>query len=107
MRNRTLTTAFIFLILSFNSKAQDEPDGRGQLLRQQTGGASNLNAPSVDLSTGIVSPSYPLMSISGTDVSTNVSLVYTGGQGIKVNEKASEVGLGWRINAGGYIKRTV
>ncbi len=38
-------------------------------------------------------------------LSTSVSVDYEGGNGIKVNDIAPDIGLGWRLNAGGVILR--
>lgn len=60
----------------------------------------------VDLTTGKAEFSTPLLSYNDPN-RLNYSLVlsYTGGGGIKVDEIASEVGLGWNLNSGGVISR--
>ena len=58
----------------------------------------------VDYSTGVVSTSIPLMTISDRDISASVSLT-NDGTGIKVSQEASSVGLGWLLDAGGVIVR--
>ncbi|PSL32015.1 RHS repeat domain-containing protein [Chitinophaga ginsengisoli] len=56
--------------------------------------------------TGAVDLSIPLYSYSdGDKLSLNVNVAYTAGNGVKVNELASEVGLGWKLNTGGSISR--
>jgi YD repeat-containing protein len=60
----------------------------------------------VSLYTGVPDISIPLVSLSDHGLSVNVSLSYHG-SGIKVDEMASWVGLGWSLNAGGVITRTV
>ncbi|ACU59568.1 RHS repeat domain-containing protein [Chitinophaga pinensis] len=56
--------------------------------------------------TGGVELSVPLYSYSdGDKLALNVNVTYTAGNGVKVNDMASEVGLGWKINAGGSISR--
>jgi hypothetical protein len=61
----------------------------------------------VGLSTGIPSVGVPVYEWSGQNFGINfkVSLDYHAG-GIKVDEVASSVGLGWALNAGGVISRT-
>lgn len=56
----------------------------------------------VDYSTGIPQISIPLTSISDRDIKVDVSLSYYA-SGIKVDQEASWVGLGWSLNAGGMI----
>ncbi len=64
-----------------------------------------VNFP-VNYYTGVPGISIPLSSISIKGFQTNVSLSYHAG-GIRVNERASWVGLGWNLNAGGVITREV
>ena len=66
-----------------------------------------INDDSVNLSTGKIMPSIPLSTISCSKLNDQVNLVYTGGSGIKVNDIASDVGLGWELNVGGFISREV
>ncbi|MEM1000704.1 MAG: hypothetical protein AAGN35_26860, partial [Bacteroidota bacterium] len=56
--------------------------------------------------TGSPSFSLPLWTLEGRDLSLPVALSYHGG-GIKVDQVASRAGLGWALNAGGVIARTV
>lgn len=61
----------------------------------------------VDLPTGRAVISYPLFNyIYGGKLTASVNLEYTGGSGIKVNDLASSVGLGWTLQAGGVITRS-
>lgn len=56
--------------------------------------------------TGIPNTSIPLYVIKTGDIELPISLDYHGG-GIKVEEMASWVGLGWSLSCGGTISRTV
>lgn len=58
----------------------------------------------VALTNGIPDISIPLFNVSETDFNIPVVLNYHAG-GIKVEEIASNVGLGWSINIGGKISR--
>ncbi len=56
--------------------------------------------------TGIPQIAIPIQNFTSNEVGHNVSLSYHSG-GIKVAEKASNVGLGWNLNIGGVISRSV
>lgn len=60
-------------------------------------GASNRGVPSISL---------PLFEVSSGDIKLPITLDYYAG-GIKVKEVASSVGLGWSLNTGGSIVRSV
>jgi hypothetical protein len=63
------------------------------------------NTP-ISLYTGKANVSIPFFTISQDNFSMPISLGYNGG-GVKVEEIASHVGLGWTLNAGGVVTRTV
>ncbi|MEX0315719.1 MAG: hypothetical protein AB3N18_16195, partial [Allomuricauda sp.] len=58
----------------------------------------------VSLNTGTVNISVPLYTIKSKSLQLPISLSYHS-SGIKVNDKATNVGLGWSLNAGGVINR--
>lgn len=58
------------------------------------------------MSNGATTESIPLGQVTDGVLSHNISLNYTT-DGIKVNELSSEVGLGWNLNAGGRVSRTI
>lgn len=60
----------------------------------------------IDFSTGVPDISIPLMSITDKDITINLSLSYHA-RGIKVDQEATWVGLGWVLNAGGVITREI
>jgi hypothetical protein len=60
----------------------------------------------VSLYTGVPDISIPLFTAKGRSLSLPIVLRYHGG-GIKVEEKGSWVGIGWTLEAGGTITRTV
>jgi len=60
----------------------------------------------VSANTGVPNISIPLYTIKSGDLSLPVSLSYHSG-GNKMEEMASSVGLGWTLNAGGAITRTI
>jgi YD repeat-containing protein len=56
--------------------------------------------------TGTISPSVPLYEIKSRDITVPITADYFS-RGIRVAEEASWIGLGWSLNAGGVITRTV
>ncbi|MDF1697522.1 MAG: hypothetical protein P1U56_16885 [Saprospiraceae bacterium] len=56
--------------------------------------------------TGIPSINIPLTNLNSKSLNIPVSISYHAG-GVKVAEEASEVGLGWSLNAGGVISREI
>lgn len=60
----------------------------------------------VSLYTGIPNVSVPLGALQGRSLSLPISLSYHGG-GNRVDAISSWVGMGWSLNAGGVITRTV
>lgn len=56
--------------------------------------------------TGAPSINIPLYTLTERKLSVPVSISYNS-NGIKVDEIASRVGMGWSLNAGGVITRTV
>src|SRR5688572_15419939 len=60
----------------------------------------------VGLYTGTPSIGVPIFDINGRELSVPIALSYHAG-GIKVEEVASNVGLGWSLQAGGMISRTM
>ncbi|MBP5347043.1 MAG: hypothetical protein J6Y99_12600 [Bacteroidales bacterium] len=66
---------------------------------------SRYGSTPVDICHGIPVINIPLASISDRNVKVDVSLSYLA-SGIKVDQEATTVGLGWSLNAGGVITRT-
>lgn len=72
----------------------------------EAAGATKYADCPVSLYTGTAQINIPLYTLKGTDLSLPISLSYHT-SGIKVNEFAGTVGLGWKLNAGGMITRVV
>lgn len=74
------------------------------------GAPGSLSAKSevgVELYTGTLQVNIPICELAGKDLPIPVTLNYVSGRGIKVQQYASFVGLGWQLNAGGGISRVV
>ena len=111
---KTIKTAGVFLtfILSIGMvHAQDgtgyESSGYLQAPPSPTAAAlGKFGEFSVGGSSGTPGIGVPLFEVKGTQMSIPISLSYAG-SGIAVNDIASWVGLGWSLNAGGVITRTI
>jgi len=68
--------------------------------------ATSSTHAQVDFTTGRALANFPLFNYDDGKLSTSINLAYTGGNGIKVNELASNVGLGWTMMTGGVISRS-
>jgi hypothetical protein len=90
-----------------------------QLIGQQTAGIQGVTPPTPQayamtsfeaqqpsLYTGTANISIPLYNFNFEGMQIPLSLSYSAG-GIRVNEEASEVGLGWSMNATAVISRTI
>lgn len=60
-----------------------------------------------DMYNGKVNVALPILSYNMNGLGFPISLSYNGGNGIKPDELPSWVGLGWNLQVGGYIHRTV
>lgn len=60
----------------------------------------------VNLYNGIPNISIPIWTYNGKNISLPILLNYTGG-GVRVNDIAPSVGLGWNLSAGGVVSREV
>lgn len=67
----------------------------------------SISDENVNLSTGVLLPSISLTGISTKFLSQDINLIYKNGNGIRVNDISSDVGLGWEIETGGSISRKV
>jgi len=60
----------------------------------------------VNMSTGIPSIQIPIYTIKSGNATIPISISYHAG-GVKVNDPASYVGLGWSLNAGGVVTKKI
>ncbi|PWL28952.1 MAG: hypothetical protein DCO95_10935 [Roseivirga sp. XM-24bin3] len=57
--------------------------------------------------TGNAQVSFPITEVQGSGISIPIYMNYSGSGGIRVEQVASWVGLGWTLNSGGVISRTI
>lgn len=108
-RSCLLLTGLVLLVSAFG-----QPEVASSKIRELERGPASPNTATlgryfdvpVDMSTGVASFSIPLLTIKTGDASLPISLNYHGG-GIKVNDPASWVGLGWSLNCGGIINKQI
>jgi YD repeat-containing protein len=109
MNRKILVTFFAVIGYYSTAKAQNGmafPSANNTFL----GAAGNIGSStglSVDLYTGTAQISIPITSLASKEVTIPVSLNYVGAKGIRVQDYAGSVGLGWQLNAGGSISRVV
>src|SRR5687767_11053614 len=61
----------------------------------------------VSLYSGTAQISVPIYKLESKEVPVPIELVYRGSNGIKLQDVASQVGLGWQLQAGGSISRMI
>ncbi|MEA5429122.1 SpvB/TcaC N-terminal domain-containing protein [Arcicella lustrica] len=108
--NYILKGLFMFFLVIHNGLGQRDDSGMPYLpnIIPPSPNAASLGKYGdipVGLYTGLPNISLPIYNISG-QVSHAVSLSYHS-NGLKVEEVSSNVGLGWSLNAGGVITRTI
>lgn len=97
------------LIITINSYAQTPPPPYvPNVFPPSPNAAALMKFTDVPVSpyTGTADVSVPLYTIQAKELSIPVSIAYHTG-GIRLAEDAGVVGLGWALNAGGMISRTV
>lgn len=99
-----------YLIFTIQLFGQTVDGGYSQVIDQMTLKTPQANMMQrfgdypVDYATGVVNIDIPVYEISLGDFSLPISISYHA-SGIKVQDIASSVGLGWVLNAGGIINR--
>ncbi|MET7000192.1 hypothetical protein [Chitinophaga defluvii] len=94
-------TTFIPLAYSqIKPNVADAPSSAGLVAAQRE------SQTKVDLFTGLPDINFPLFNYKGSGLTLDLSLSYFSG-GIKVEEEASEVGIGWGLNTGGIVTRNL
>lgn len=112
MKKIKLLTGFVIVSFSVIAQNSNNPADNIDKLKQVIPPSPNASSLGkygewpVSLYTGLPSINIPLYTLQAGSVSLPVSLSYHS-SGIKVGEIASWVGLGWSLNAGGVISRSV
>src|SRR5688572_4843240 len=94
------------LVSNLNLSAQSLPGANVVPLTPNAAELNKYTSIPVDGMTGVPSISFPLYEINTGKIKLPISLSYHA-SGIKVRQKATWVGLGWSINAGGVVSRGV
>lgn len=102
----------VFVILQFGMSVQAQVDPNIENLRNPVPPSPNVSSLGkfgewpVSLYTGLPGISVPVYELKGRSMTVPISIGYHAA-GNRVGEIASWVGLGWALNAGGCISRTV
>lgn len=102
------TFFLLFILTSLHTIAQDTGKFLPNIIPPSptAGELGKYGNVPVGMFTGAANVSVPLITFKTKDLESPMSLFY-GSNGIKVDEVASNVGLGWNLNFGGVITRTV
>lgn len=107
MKNKILL--FLAFMISYSGISQTHSSAYSPKIIPPSPNAAALgkfgNVP-VSYYTGVPQISVPIYTLSSRKISVPIGISYHA-SGIKVAEEASRVGLGWALNAGGTISRTV
>ncbi len=96
----------LLLILQYNANAQSIQLPEFKAPSPDTYALSKYGDIPVGYYTGIPNIDIPIWTIKSGDISVPISVSYHA-TGIKVDEIASLVGMGWSLNAGGVITRII
>lgn len=99
----------LLLCISINALAQSQHGGSSMEASQDANaskGSAGSGVVNVDMYTGTASVNIPIHEFVVDGMNAGVSFSYVA-KGIRVDELASSIGLGWQLNAGGSITREV
>src|SRR3982750_3785413 len=105
MKKSGLFLCLLILVSGLSAQTTLNSFGMSSPNNSFLGNAASGTGVGVDLYTGTAQISVPVCNLPSKSLSIPVSLAYTSAQGVKVQEYASCVGLGWQLNAGGSISR--
>ncbi|GFZ94818.1 hypothetical protein GCM10011531_28160 [Aquaticitalea lipolytica] len=104
--SRFFTTIFIVFLASNISKAQAPELPKIAPLSPEVSSLAKFSEVPVSYYTGVPNVSIPITTLNGRSISIPVSVSYHAG-GHKVSDIASWVGLGWNLNVGGQVYRSM
>lgn len=103
---KTLLSLLLFCLVFISNAQQKLPPFNYIPQAPTTEAFTRYGDIPVDLSTGVTAISIPIYTFSENGINIPISISYHA-SGIKVDDIGSAVGLGWTLNAGGVITRTV
>ncbi|MFA6083779.1 hypothetical protein [Mucilaginibacter sp.] len=107
--SKILRTLFLLGLFALNASAQNPTNYMRTDLISASPNATSLGKYGevpLNLSTGVPSLSIPLFTVTGSQLSLPVTLNYSF-DGYRPTQPVGWVGLGWSLNAGGVITRTI
>lgn len=98
----------ICLLVSMNILVSSTSDAQNSV-KQPSPSANFAHTfnPDVDLFTGKLDVSFDLVNLKFAGEDLSIKLKYLAGNGVKADELPTWVGLGWSLNAPGYIYRVI
>jgi Family of unknown function (DUF5977) len=108
---RTVITCGICHCLVITSRGQANPENFSKMAdflppSPNAAALGKYGGVAINYNTGLPNISIPLVAFKSHQLTFSASLQYSSG-GIKVDETASRTGMGWVLNAGGVINRSV
>ncbi|MFD0767135.1 hypothetical protein ACFQZI_19935 [Mucilaginibacter lutimaris] len=106
--SKSWKSSFIWLWISVNVLVSFTSKGQNSVKQPSpSANFSNTFNPDVDLFTGKLDVNFNLIDLKFAGEDLSVKLKYLSGNGVKVSELPSWVGLGWGLNTPGYIYRVI
>jgi len=103
-----IAISFLIFISSLSLSAQSLQPGMEDFTPPNPDAAAlvKFTESPVSYSSGSIQMNIPITQAKGISAATAVSLSYHG-SGIRTRQEATKVGLGWSLQAGGVVTRTV
>jgi hypothetical protein len=108
IHRRYLLLIPIFISMNLKGICQDYNFNLPSFVPPSPGAASLIKSGStnVSLATGTVNINIPLYSFGGTKLTLPLSASYAA-NGVRINDVSNLLGMGWNLNFGGVVTRTV